>query len=128
MIGESSIISGANPIPWEQRGRERAQGAPPAGTFARAGQSLFWRSSDDGALSDDARSEVWRPDVARRRPIGEVRIKKKPAAVVRAGSAILRWWQYASDSPDESTSMMNVASASPSNNASGHQFVSAAPT
>jgi len=30
---------------------------------------------------------VWRPDVARRRPIGESEANKKPAAMFRAGSA-----------------------------------------
>ena len=88
MIAPGAIISGANRIPWEQGAAGGRKGAPPAGTFARAGQ---FRTDDEArttARFDDADARVWRPDVAGRRPIGEVGTKKKPAAIVRAGIGI----------------------------------------
>jgi len=48
---------------------------------------------------------VWRPDVARRRPIGEVGSKKKPAAVFARARCFLRCWHHAGDLPDKSNSL-----------------------
>ena len=89
IAGGGTIISGANPIPRERRGRGRARKrAPPAGAFARTGYCVADQGSDDDAPSTTQGRRMWRPDVARRRPISEILEKKKARGDVRAGLAI----------------------------------------
>jgi len=70
MIAVGAIISGANPIPPAEGPRAGAKRAPPAGTFARAGQLRGMEARTATSVTTQ-RWRVWRPDVAGRRPIGE---------------------------------------------------------
>jgi hypothetical protein len=80
---------GREPYPSRVEGpRAGAKRAPPAGAFAHAG-NIGEQGSDDDAPPDGASGRVWRPDVARRRPIGESEANKKPAAIFARARQIL---------------------------------------
>jgi hypothetical protein len=81
---------GREPYPSRVEGPQAgAKRAPPAGAFAHAGNTLGEQGSDDDASPDGASGSVWRPDVARRRPIGESEANKKPAAMFARARQIL---------------------------------------
>jgi hypothetical protein len=83
MIAVGAIISGANPIPPAEGPRAGTKRAPPADTFARAGQIRDGEARTATSVTTQ-RWRVWRPDVAGRRPIGETWDNKKPAAIILA--------------------------------------------
>jgi len=91
MIGEDTIIFGREPYPLGAKGPRAGRKTHRLPARSRAPAKPISIAAQTTARCQTTRDrEVWRPDVARRRPIGDVGITKKPAAIFRAGSVILR--------------------------------------
>jgi hypothetical protein len=116
MIADDTIISGANPIPWEHGGRGQARHrAPPTGAFARAGQYGWRFKARTATRVRQRKAREW--DVLACAPPSDCGNEKARRRFRRGLSNLLRWCQYVADLPDESNSMkmrqMNCGQSKP---------------
>jgi len=82
MIARRRDHFGREPLSLGSGGAAGGRETRAAGRRVRARRQCYWRSWFERRRAfDDAGRRMWRPDVARRRPIGEVWSKKKPAAM-----------------------------------------------